>query len=70
MKDTVVISKSEYRKLRLQSKAYQKMAGRLYDALLDGTIKDVVEDFRNTNLYSDAFLKDLEQGLSKSSYAK
>lgn len=31
-------------------------------------IKIVVNDFRKTKIYSEEFLKDLEQGLRKSSY--
>lgn len=68
MKDTVVISKSEYRQLRLQAKAYQKLAGQLFSSALSGSVKEVVEDFRKTDLYSEPFLKDLESGLAKSSF--
>ncbi len=66
MKDTIEISKKEYRQLRLQAKAYQKLAGQLFSSALSGSVIEVVEDFRKTDLYSESFLKDLESGLGLS----
>lgn len=34
------------------------------------TLSNIVADFRNTDLYEDNFLKDLEEGLKKSSVYK
>lgn len=70
MKDTIVISKNEYRRLQSQAQAYQKLAGQLFTSVLSGSIEEVVADFRKTNLYSDSFLQDLEEGLKKSSFVK
>ena len=67
---TVTLSKTEYRKLKAQAKAYQKIMSKFFEFALKGSIKEVVEDFRRTNLYSEEFLKDLESGLRKSSYFK
>jgi hypothetical protein len=70
MPDTIVISKKEYQKLQKQAKAFQKLAGRLFETVLADSVETVVDDFRKTNLYSEGFLSDLESGLKKSSYAK
>ncbi|MBK5286528.1 MAG: hypothetical protein JJE25_14105 [Bacteroidia bacterium] len=69
MRDTMTISKAEYRKLQRQAKAYQKLMSQMFESALSGSVDAVVEDFRNTDLYSEAFLKDLKEGLQKSSYA-
>ena len=62
MNNTVVISKSEYRRLQSQAKAYQKLAGQLFKSVITGSPVDaVVDDFRKTGIYTDAFLKDPEK---------
>lgn len=66
--DTVTISKTEYQKLKKQSDAYKKFAGRLFEAVIKDPIGDVAMDFRKTGLYTEGFLRDLEKGLRKSSY--
>jgi hypothetical protein len=66
----VTITKEEYKKLQQQSKAYQKLATRLFESIIKDPIREVVQDFRDTGLYSKEFLADLEVGLRKSSYAK
>lgn len=70
MKDTMTISKREYKRLQAQAKAYQKLAGQIFQSVLTGSVSAVVEDFRNTNLYTEDFLTDLNNGLEKSSFAK
>lgn len=70
MRETMTISRTEYRKLQQQAKAYQKLMKQLFESALSGSADAVVDDFRNTNLYSEAFLKDLKDGLQKSSYTK
>lgn len=70
MRQTMTITKNEYRKLQSQAKAYQKLMRQLFESALSGSVDAVVQDFRNTNLYSEAFLKVLEAGLQKSSYGK
>ena len=64
----MVISKTEYLQLKRQSRAFQKLAGRIFEATLKDPIEDVVADFSKTGLYSNDFLVDLESGLKKSSY--
>jgi len=66
----VTIPKEEYQKLQQQSRAYQKLAARLFESIIKDPIRDVVQDFKDTGLYSKDFLADLEAGLRKSSYAK
>jgi len=66
----VTIPKEEYQKLQQQSQAYQKLAARLFESIIKDPIRDVVQDFKDTGLYSKGFLADLETGLRKSSYAK
>ena len=66
----VTIPKKEYQSLKKQANAYRKFATRFFEVILKDPVADVVEDFRKTDLYSDDFLKDLESGLRKSSYAK
>lgn len=66
----ITISKVEYQKLKQQAKAYQKLTKHLFGTLIQSPIETVVEDFRKTDLYTAEFLKDMEEGLRKSSYAK
>ena len=70
MSPTVVIPRNEYQKLCKQAKAYQQLAGHIFESVLTDSVDVVVEDFRKTKLYSEAFLSDLAEGLQKSSYAK
>ncbi len=67
---TVTLPKTEYKQLKQQAEAYRKFAARFFEAVLQDPVGEVVEDFRNTNLYSKGFLKNLEKGLRRSSYAK
>ena len=53
-----------------QANAYKKIVQNLHALVLRDSIKEVVEDFKKTNLYTEDFLDDLEGGLRKSSYAK
>jgi len=68
--ETVTISKEEYTNLLLKAKAYQRLASDFFKGVMDESLTDVVNDFRKTNLYTDDFLLDLEDGLKKSSYNK
>ncbi len=65
----ITITKKEYQVLQRQAKAFRLFASRVFESTV-GSVKDVVADFRETNIYSDAFLDDLEDGLKQSSYAK
>lgn len=66
----VTIPKTEYEKLKRQAGAYRRFAAKFFESIIRDPIAEVVEDFRKTNLYPKEFLKDLEVGLRKSSYAK
>lgn len=66
----ITIPKNEYSKLKRQANAYKKLSGRLFEFIIKDPVDEVVKDFRETKLYTEEFLKDLEDGLRKSSYAK
>lgn len=65
---TVTIPQKEYKKLRKQAAAYHKLAGTLFKSVVKDPVEDVVDDFRKTGLYTEAFLHDLGEGLRRSSY--
>lgn len=65
----ITISKTEYSKLKKESKAYRNVAARLFELIIKDPIKNIIEDFRASNLYSREFIADLESGLRKSSYS-
>jgi len=66
----ITISKTEYQQLRRQSKSYQMLVAGFFESIAKDPIVQVVEDFRQTDLYTDEFLKSLESGLRESSYSK
>ncbi len=66
----VVLPKNEYEKLRRQASAYRRLAARVFESVIKDPIEEVIIDFRNTGLYTEAFLEDLGDGLRRSSYAK
>ncbi len=68
--ETITIPKTEHKKLLSRAKAYEKLAGSIFENAIKDPVKDIVSDFKKTNLYSDEFLTDLESGLKKSSLAK
>ncbi len=68
--DTIVIPKTEYRRLRRQAGAYQKIAGKFNALVLRDSAGEVAGDFKKTGIYTDQFIRDLETGLRKSSYAR
>ena len=67
---TVTVPRAEYEQLKRQADAYRRFAVQFFTAPLQDPINEVVKDFRNTDLYTDEFLNDLESGLRKSSYVK
>ncbi|MEA3344527.1 MAG: hypothetical protein U9Q16_02525 [Patescibacteria group bacterium] len=69
-KDVVTVPKQEYLRLKQQAKAYRSMAAKVFELPLKNIVNEVVADFRVTNLYTDEFLMDLDDGLRKSSYTK
>ena len=66
--ETVRIPKKEYNRLKKIESVYSRISETLYENLLEDSVDDIVSDFRETNLYADEFLYDLENGLKKSSY--
>ncbi len=67
----ISVPASEFHKLQKQAKAYQNLTGRLFEFIIQNDpISEVLADFKKTNRYSPEFLKDLENGLRKSSYSK
>ena len=66
----ISIPKKEYQQLKKQARTLRQFYVRFFRAALTDPVDDVVEDFRNTKLYSKGFLRDLEAGLRKSSYGK
>ena len=68
--ETVTISKSEYKKLISRAKAYEKLAEKFFADAINDPVEDIVSDFRKTDLYTEEFLGDLEEGLKKSSLSK
>ncbi len=67
-KETITLPKYEFNQLKQQALAYRKFATKFFDFIIRDSAKDVVKDFRATNLYTEEFLQDLEIGLSDSSY--
>jgi hypothetical protein len=68
--NTITIPKKEYATLKRESRAYRQITARVFEAVIQDDIPNVVADFRKTELYTDDFLNDLEDGLRKSSYGK
>lgn len=67
---SITIEKTEYDRLERELKTYRKFAERFFESVLEGSVSDVVQDFKDANVYSEDFLEDLEDGLKKSSYGK
>ena len=67
---TITLPKIEYQKLKKEANAYRRIKTHLFESLIRDPIDKVVQDFKETHLYSEAFLQDLERGLRRSSYGK
>lgn len=68
--DTITIPKKEYKKLLSQAKAYQKLTNGFFENVVKDPVDDVINDFKKNGLYSNEFLKELGNGLRKSTYIK
>jgi len=68
--NTITLSRPEYLRLKQQAEAYRTMTAKMFELPLRDTVSEVVSDFKSSDLYTDEFLIDLEDGLRKSSYAK
>ncbi len=67
--ETIKIDKKEYKRLLKVESAYKKIVGEVYNSKLNDNVDDVVKDFADTNLYTAEFIKDLSDGLKKSTYS-
>lgn len=68
--NTLTIPKNEYDLLNSQASAYKKLISRLFEFVVKDNEENLINDFRQTNLYSEDFLNDLKSGIQKSSYLK
>lgn len=66
-KQIVSVPKLEYARLQQQAAAYRALAAKVFEMTLQDPVGELVADFKTTDLYTNAFLKDLESGLRKSS---
>lgn len=66
--ETIKIEKKEYKRLLSVESAYKKIVGEVYNSKLNDSVNDVIKDFDETKLYTAEFLKELGDGLKKSSY--
>ena len=66
--ETVKIPKKEYKRLVSKAKAYDELAKNFFESVVEDPVENVVKDFKKSGLYSDDFIKDLENGLKKSTY--
>ena len=67
---SVTIPKTEYQRLEREAKAYRKFAERFFESVLEDSVPSIMRDFKETGLYSEEFLLDLENGLKKSAHVK
>lgn len=66
----ITVPKTEYEQLSKQAAAYRKFTAEFFESIIKDPIDQIIKDFRNTTLYTEKFLEDLEDGLRKSSYSK
>ena len=62
--------KQEFVRMQKQAEAYRSLVAKMFELTLQDPVGEVVGDLKTTGLYTNAFLRDLEGGLRKSSYAK
>ena len=69
---TVTITKTQYEALKARAEAYERIicatSEELFSPPPTRDVKKVVGAMRETKQYSDAFLKSLEKGLSRSKH--
>ena len=74
--NTITITKKEYQKLAEKALRYEYLANIIkeekdvFSSPPTKNIKEIITSFKQTNLYSPAFLKSMEKGLKRSSYFK
>jgi hypothetical protein len=67
--EKITIPKEKYERLLLIEEAYTKLFKVMLDSYNANLIEPVVKDFEDTGIYSEEFIKDLREGLQKSTYA-
>ena len=67
--ENITISKEKYKKLLSIEKAYTKLAKTFIASAKENSVIPVVREFEKSGLYTKGFLKDLQVGLNKSTYA-
>ncbi|MBU2578663.1 hypothetical protein KKA09_00905 [Patescibacteria group bacterium] len=72
--ETITLLKKEYQELLEKAFRYQYLKKiieekqDIFSSPPNQNIKEIIEDFQRTKLYSSKFLKSLEKGLKRSSY--
>ena len=66
--ETITIPKEEYIQLKRIADAYKQIAGNVFQNINQDSIDDIINDFKDTDLYSEEFIDDLKNGLENSSY--
>jgi len=51
--ETITIPKAEYKKLVSRAKAYDKIAGSIFENAIKDPVQEIVPDFKRANLYSN-----------------
>ena len=69
-KANISVPKTQYDRIARQAKAYRAFVARFFESVIRDPVEDVVGDFRESGLYAEEFLRDMEDGLRRSSYAK
>ena len=68
----ITLPKIEYLNLKSRAKAFDNMIAGVNPSLffipVEKSRKKIISDFSKTKLYSKEFIKDLERGLSRSSF--
>ena len=74
--ETITIPKKEYHELLEKTLRYEYLRGvieekeDIFSPPPTKDEKEIIKNFKETKLYSSAFLKNLEKGLKRSSYCK
>lgn len=66
---TITVQQDEYEQLKRQAAAYKQLVARFFESVTEGSVEEIIQDFRKSGEYTDEFLTDLEAGLKKSSLA-
>ena len=67
---TITLEKKEYIALKKDAESYRKIMSNMFEKAISSPASEIVKDFKLTAKYSDEFIRDLENGLLKSSLNK